>query len=298
MNMKRIISGILLVSALVFSLPGCDTAKDRTTYEGPEYVMFADTLTLFPVTNNESVLDITVGSTIKTNYDRTYAVKVDDKKSTAIDGVHYNLESNSVTIKAGENSAILKIKGLFDNFNDIKPLTVQLRLLAPEASKWSLYGTETKVQLMKACPFDIDAFTGYFKVRSSYFDSYMQTTSMRLVMGEQMKDRENTILMKSLFYDGFDIALSFDPTNVLKPFVSMENQILGSTAEAFGTIYGDGKLRVTQPQNYQSYFNVCEGYIFHYMTVYVYGEGTVGTYITIFEWVSDREAEELKKLGY
>ena len=51
----------------------------------------------------------------------------------------------------------------------------------------------------------------------------------------------------------------------------------------------------TQPVAYDSYYNVCQKFVFLYNTISVVGKGTVGTYVNILEWISDEEAEQYKK---
>ncbi len=295
--MKRIFIGLSTIVAAVVALSGCDSSKDRTTYRGPEYVMFSDTLSYFPVSNSEDYFHVHIGSTVACDYDRTFGIEVDDKNSNVIENKHYAIESNSVTIKAGERSADVKIRGIYENIGKTDSLSLTLRLIAEDNVTWDLYGTKTRIEMMKACPFDINTFSGYCKVTSSFFSSYMQTTDLRLVKTEPAKE-ENTIVIHDLFYKGYDIILKFDASDPLEPFVDMDEQILGSTAEAFGTIHGDGKLRIKQPTTYVSYYNVCQRFVFQYVTIYVEGKGTVGTYINILEWISDEEAEQLKKQGY
>ena len=118
-----------------------------------------------------------------------------------------------------------------------------------------------------------------------------------------MADEPNTILLKDIYYDGYDLKLKFNTDNVLEPKVEMDSQVAGKTGEAFGTIYGDGKLRISQPSIYTSYYNTCQNYVLQYITMSVQNKdgslfGTVGTYVTVMEWISDAEAEKLKEEGY
>lgn len=294
--MKRIFTGLFAVVATIVGLSGCDAEK--TTYSGPEYVMFSDTLSYFPVQNSDDWFKVHVASTVACDYDRTYGVEVDDKNSNAVENKHYVIESNTVTIKAGERAVDLKIRGLYDNIGKTDSLSVTFRLIADDDKEWAEYGTKTRVEMQKACPFDLHTFTGYCKLTSTYYSDYMRDTDMRLLKVKPVEGEENTVVLPDFFYKGYDIKLKFDSSDPLKPFVEMDNQILGSTAEAFGTIYGDGKLLVKQPTVYTSYYNVCQSYVFLYITVYVENVDTVGTYVNMIEWISDEEAEQLKKQGY
>jgi hypothetical protein len=72
---------------------------------------------------------------------------------------------------------------------------------------------------------------------------------------------------------------------------------MGSTGEAFGTIYGNGKLMMMQPADSGSYYSPCEGFLLQYVTVYVEEVGTVGSYAHVIEWISDDEAERILREG-
>lgn len=295
-RMKRIFIGLLAAVAAIAGLSGCDS--DKTTYSGSEYVMFSDTLSYFPVQNSNDWFKVSVASTVACDYDRTYGVEVDDKNSNAVENKHYVIESNTVTIKAGERAADLKIRGLYENIGKTDSLSVTLHLIADDDKEWAEYGTKTRIEMQKACPFDLHVFTGYCKLTSTYYSEFMKDTNMRLLKAEAVSGEENTVILPDFFYKGYGIKLKFDPSNPLKPFVEMDDQILGSTAEAFGTIYGDGKLLVKQPTAYASYYNVCQTFVFLYITVYVENVDTVGTYVNMIEWISDEEAEQLKNQGY
>ncbi len=296
--MKQILSRIVLVVMIVVAISACDSSSEQVLYDGPEYVLFSDTLSYFPVTNSDDYFNITIGSTVACDYDRTFAVEVDDQNSNAIEGFHYVIESNSVTIKAGERAADLKIRGLYENIDDLDSLSLTLNLLTDEDLVWEEYGSKTRVQILKSCPFDINVFTGYCKVTSSFYDDYMSSTDFRLLKAEQILDEENSIVIHDFFYQNYDIRFSFETGNPLEPFVDFDAQVLGSTAEAFGTTYGNGKLMVSPLSGYSSYYNVCQNFVLLYMNTYVENVGTVGGYMTVIEWISDDEAEYLKKLGY
>ncbi|MBQ8501453.1 MAG: DUF4984 domain-containing protein [Bacteroides sp.] len=299
--MKKIIFGASIACALLLSVSvaGCD--KEYITYTGPDYIMFSDTLSVLPVQNNEEYFDIPVSATRAAGVDRTLAVEIVDKESNAIEGKHYVLESNSVTIKAGELATNVRVRGIADNIAISDSLGFTLRLVTEESTHWDIYGTDTKVILQKTCPFDINQFTGYCVVVSTYIMNYM-TTDMRLIRSEVDPENENTIIMKDYFYDGYDLRIKFTTDDILNPLIEMEDQPFALTGEAFGTIYGDGEIWAYQPSNYTSYYSSCERFIFQYMTLHVPGMAagydTVGTFVNAVEWISDDEAEKLKREGY
>lgn len=293
--MKRFLLGLVLLACSAGIFVGCE--ESYVTYSGPDYVMFSDTLQTVAVQDDETYYDIPVSATTACDYDRTYAVEVVDEGSNAIEGLHYDLESNTITIPAGQLATSVKIKGYFSNFEDTDSIGVKLRLVLPNEKVWDLYGTDTEVVLQKVCPFDINTFIGYAMVTTTF--EYASATT-RLITSEQDPDDEDGIILKDYLYDGYDIKVSFDHEDPLEPYLDMEeDQVIASTVEAFsGNLWGDDKLRVYQPSAYTSYYNVCQNYILQYLTFYVEDVGTVGTYINVVEWISEEEYNYLKSQGY
>ncbi|MBO7280446.1 MAG: DUF4984 domain-containing protein [Bacteroidaceae bacterium] len=298
--MKKIITKMCVALALLLSVVACDS--EYTTYSGPNYIMFPDTMYVFPVQNSEDYFEIPIAATQACDYDRTFAVEVVEQESNAIEGRHYLLEQNTVTIKAGELVGKVRMLGFHENIDVYDSLGVTLNLLVDEKSEWDLYGTRAQVELRKACPFDINAFTGYCLVTSTYIINYLPNIDMRLIRSEVDPEQENTIIMRNYFYDGYDLRIEFETDDILNPIIKMKDQKFASTAEAFGTIYGDGYIMARNAPEYISYYSSCEKFIFQYMTLYVPGmaEGSnvVGTFMNAVEWISDDEAALLMQQGY
>lgn len=298
--MRKIFIGFLAVSAIIIGLTGCE--QKRVSYNGPSYLMFSDTLYDYPVQETNEVFKVPVSTTKAVDYDRTFAVEIIDKESNAIEGKHYKLLNNTVVIKAGKMTADVEVQGIYENIAVTDSLGFSMRLILPEETEWDMYGKGAKVVLHKTCPFDINNFKGYCKVTSTYLLEMMQT-STRLIKTELSKDEENTVILKDLYYDGYDVKLKFKTGDVYRPYITMEDCVCASTSDAFGTIYGDGKLMMSQPTNYVSYYNTCEKFVLQYVTLSVYNKdktlyGIVGTYLNILEWISDAEAEDMIQQGY
>ena len=101
----------------------------------------------------------------------------------------------------------------------------------------------------------------------------------------------------------YETEITFNREDVQEPLVEMDEQLCASTATAFGTIYGDGKLLMNQPTAYTSYFSTNENFVLQYVTLSVNNRdgssyGTVGTFVNVIEWISEAEAEKLKEQGY
>lgn len=298
--MKKYGINLCLVFALLLALIGCD--EERTTYTGPNYIMFSDTLYVLPVQDNVEYFEIPVSATRTSSKDRTLAVEVIDKKSNAIEGIHYTLESNTITIKAGELATNVRVRGIYDNISVSDSLGLALRLVIEEENQWDIYGIDANVVLRKTCPFNIYDFEGYCVISSTYLYDY-GGVDKRLIQTKVDDEEENTLILKDYFYDGYDAKIKFETKDRLNPLITMEEQLFGSTVEAFGTIYGDGQIRMFQPTSYVSYYSSCEQFVYQYMTLYVMNKdgsmfGSVGTFINVLKWISDDEAEKLMREGY
>lgn len=281
--------------ALLGLLAGCQAEK--TTYEGPDYILFsADSHTL-GILDSEEWFEIPISATRTANEERTIGVEVVASESSAIEGLHYILESNTLTIPKGELTTAVRIKGLAENIDINSMLSIKLRLVIDPELVWDAYGIESEVQLQRCCPFDINNFTGYAKITSTWTMQYMNAEA-RLVRTERDPEDKSAIIVKDMFYDGYDIGLKLNSDDRLNPTVTLTEQVLGTTGEAFGTIYGNGKLMMAEPTGYTSYYGTCENFLVLYTMMYVDGVGVVGTYVNIFEWISDLEAERIMREGF
>ena len=273
------------------------------TYDDAEYVMFADTLATYAVQSDVEYFSIPVVSTVTRDYDRTYGVEIIDKGSNAIENYHYRLQSNTITIKAGENRADVLVHGYYDNIEAEDSLGFQLRLVMDDEYEMPLYGKDTKAVMMKCCPFDINNFTGYCVLTSMFLYNYSATgVYQKLVYTEKHPTEENMIICRSWLNDGYDVTMKFDPKDPLKPIVTMDrDQVASDEGSFFGTEHGDGKILVGNSLLYDSIFYPCGNYLYVWVEVYVenLGQpvGTVGHFYNIMEWISDEEAERLKREG-
>ena len=299
--MKQIIKYMTLAFLAVSLSVGC---KERyVTYSDAEYVMFADTLAVYPVQDTVEYFSIPVVSTVITDYDRTYGVEVVDKGSNAIENLHYRLQSNTVTIKAGENRADVMVHGYYENIEATDSLGFTLQLVMDEKYVMPLYGKQTKAVLMKSCTFDINDFTGYCVLTSMFLYNYSATgVYQRLVYTEKHPTEPNMIICRNWINDGYDVTMRFNADDPMKPFVTMdEGQVASDEGSFFGISYGDDKLLVTNSSLYDSIFYPCGRYLYIWTEMYVENlgtpVGTVGHFYNIMEWVSDEEGERLKKEG-
>lgn len=197
--------------------------QERTIYDGPDYIMFSDSLYVLPVQNSEEYFEIPVSATRASSHDRVIAVEIVDKNSNAIEGRHYELESNTLTIKAGELATNVRVRGVYENIGVSDSLGFALRLVTDKSTHWDMYCVDVNVVVKKTCPFDIDAFTGYAVVSSTYFQSYMPLVDKRLIKTKRDPDNPNGIILENYFYDGYDVKVEFDVENPLHPLLITPN---------------------------------------------------------------------------
>ena len=296
---KILVMGLLLASGLT----SCH--EQYTTYADKEYVMFADSLSTNIVLENQEYFTVAVSSTVARDYDRTFGIEVIDEGSNAIEGYHYRLLSNNVTIPAGKLAAEVRVQGLYDNIEATDSLGFGLRLVMPESLKFdSLYkdSDRTKVTMMKVCPYSIDNFTGWCVVTSQMLYNYPGTNAsyQRLVKCEKHPTERETIVVRNFLYDGYDVTLRFNATDPTKMSLEMDDdQVLSDEASVFGQILGDNHILGGESPYNDSFFNTCQRFAALWLNVYVYdlGDpiGTVGQFYNILEWVSDEEAERLQR---
>ena len=297
---------LFFVAAFATSLfISCD--EEYITYSDAEYVMFSEQQSTNMVLADNEYFGVAVASTVACGYDRTFGVEVVDKGSNAIEGKHYRLLSNSVTIPAGELAAEVKVQGLYENIEPTDSLGFVLRLVMPDKLKWNLYedSDQTKVVMYKSCPFVRENFTGWCVVTSLLLRDYPgdNPSYQRLIRTEAHPTEENTVILRSCFYDGYDLTIKFHPEDAANPLVTMDkDQVLSDEASVFGQILGDNHILGDDSPIYTSDFNSCQRFAVLWLHVYVedLGQmiGTVGHFYNILEWISDEEAERLKREGF
>ena len=293
-----------ILVAFVIALGAVSCSEEYITYSDAEYVMFAEQQSTNMVLVDQEYFTVPISSTIACDYDRTFGVEVVDKGSNAIEGKHYRLLSNSVTIPAGKLAADVKVAGIYDNIEATDSLGFVLKLVMPEQLKFDLYedSDQTKVVMYKGCPFDRNNFTGWCIITSLLLRDYPgdNVSYQRLIRTEAHPSEKNTVILRSCFYDGYDITITFNPENLANPLVTMDkDQVVSDEASVFGQILGDNKILTTHSYYYPSYFNSCQRFVELWNHVYVenLGQtvGTVGHYYNILEWISDEEAERLQR---
>ena len=275
----------IFVALCLLTLVACD--NDKLYYSGPNYVMFADSLYDMPVTEDEDLLfEIPIASTQTSDYDRNYIIDIDMKRTNAIEGYHFDILSRNVTIKAGERSAKVLLKGYYNHMNVSDSLAVTLQFLGNEDHFSALYNDWTNIRLHKCMPFDIDDYTGNMRLTCTFPFSTSQVTKF-LVTTEKKND--STLIVKSPFDDTHDLTLKFH-TAKNDPFdttIDMVEQI------AFTDSYY-GEVAMSTIDGVDSYYLPSDRAFVLILNVFIPKVGSFGNYYYIFEWVTPEQAEAEK----
>ncbi len=302
----REIRYIACIMALIASTLGSGCQKEgEEKITTPCYISFADDSYAFGVVDGEEWFEIPVIASSKVNANLSIGVEVIASASSAIQGEHFTLESTTLPIPKGKDRTSIRIKANPNNIaiNEECVLTVRLVLEEANIGKGA---TECSIMLRHCCPFDIECFEGYAVLTSTWCMQYMNCNS-RLVHSH-VEPKENIVVIEDMFYEGYDIRIKLDNSDRLNPIAKLCGvQTLASTGDAFGTIYGDGKLLITEASEYKSatadlsgyvsFYSLCENFLMLYTVMYVEGVGEVGMFGNIVEWISDDEAERIMREG-
>ena len=108
MSVKHIVA-----ICIAFLLSAC--RSDYTVNVNPDIVMFSQENYTLGVMDSEEWLEIPISATKVVDYDRNIGVEVLWSESSAIEGLHYVVESNTLTIPKGELTTALRIRGISEN---------------------------------------------------------------------------------------------------------------------------------------------------------------------------------------
>lgn len=296
--MKHLFNILTVVTmASMMLLTAC--SSEEQLYDGPDYVMFADTMNICPVFEEGKAYQVALSATKAAPYDRTFGVEVLQSESNAIDGYHYTLSTNTVTIPAGKLAASIEVTGIYENIEEKDSLNIRMRLVAKDELKWDYYGDIANVYLQKVCPFNIDNFTRYAVVQSSFLNELKPKETKRLIMTERVEGEENSIMLRDLFTDGYDVKMMLDNSDPLHPKAEVrEGDIVGTTQEYLGGIYNDNMIRIADYASVPSTFNTCRNTATLVSLFFVNKVGYVGAYATVIRWISDAEAQDILENGF
>lgn len=289
--------GLAILVLTMLTIAGCEQEKPMS--DGENFVKFSASNHTLGIIDSEEWFEIPVVAEHNVDHSQNLGVEVIVSKSSAIEDKHFVMETHTLTIEAGKKTSSVRIRGIADAIMPNSPVEIKLRLVVNEGDIRKKSDAETTITLQRCCPFDINNFAGYAVLTSTWSMQYMNTEST-LVRTHADEKEEGVIVIEDMFYEDYDIRVRLHTDDRLNPIAELCGaQVLGSTGEAFGTIYGNGKLMMgAAPAEYVSYYSTCEGFLLLYTEMYVEEVGTVGYFGHILEWISDDEAERIMREGF
>jgi hypothetical protein len=122
----------------------------------------------------------------------------------------------------------------------------------------------------------------------------------RLIFTEPHPTLKNTVICRNWLKDGYDVELTFNDDDPLMPIVTMARTVASDQGSFFGTAYGQwgDKLYVRSSNLAQSIFYPLGGYLYIWTELSVDEYGIVGNFYNVMQWVTDEEAERIKREGF
>ncbi len=173
---------IKLISAFSIAALFASCSPDSTVYNvngGQSLIGFNEKVQQFYVYTAEELpqgydntITFTVGSSVRSNQDRNYVVKINDEFTTA-DPSMYTVETTTFVIPAGEFTGTIKIKGNYDALpSDFSARTLSYDLISVDGS--TLFNEEMKttaIQLQRGCVRTVAAsYTGTSNAGGAPYD--------------------------------------------------------------------------------------------------------------------------------
>ena len=179
--MKKII--YLCIFATVVAATSCSTKKDieLNTYggEGLEFVHFGSASDSWLVTADDESYDYSV--VVATTKAPTEAVKYNislGEKTTGVEGTDFSIPEKSVTIKAGEYSAELPIKVLYDTTDE--GFEIELVLSVDDKLINPAYGASAYISVKSdKITIDWDWLAGKWNAQDTEGDPYVMAISQK-----------------------------------------------------------------------------------------------------------------------
>src|SRR5690606_38513243 len=260
--MKNIVYKLkfLVIAVLAIGVTSCDALleEDITDYgTGPNFVGFsAAALTLNAETSGEEFSRMVplriIGPTVTSLNDEVEVTVSVDPRSTAIEGVHYRLDSNTVTLRPSESDTDVFAGGLPITILTeglVAPLATApvlvLNITSAESNDNIVINDKTKsarITLSYACPFDTANYEGTWIATTDEFGIYIgPTLPFEIVAGPG----ENQITLKNPagHPEDYDLIIDVNPANgnltiARQPFLNYNN--FGATQYGELRIEGTG----------------------------------------------------------
>ena len=197
-RLKSVLTGVaVMVLAL---LTACDFTAPDKTYQGDNKVRFVASTQALTAFEASDVKTIQVSHLVAQSNDVQYTFTVADG-TDAVEGVHYNLTSNSVTIAANEYIGTFQIELLQQELAEPKTLVLQLEGDALISNR------TITLEMVAFFEFERENFVGAWVLEYPWFYG---AGSFNVVAVEG--SAENSIIVQGML-DGTDIEIFLDDSN-------------------------------------------------------------------------------------
>lgn len=214
---KLIIAMAAVLVAMAFA--GCDTLEFEEpdkTYDGEVKVKFNSSEAVLFAEEEQDVQAVGVSTLKPISEARTYSFTiVDDELTTAEEGVHYTLDSNSFTIPANEVLGEIPITLIKENLGDAPTLHLQIT-----ANEVASFNSSVVVTLRQFFPYVQQDFVGDFNLVYPWWFGDSNPRVVTTVAG----DDENTIIVQNMLGTGTDIEFTMDDSDPANFTVSFDRQ--------------------------------------------------------------------------
>lgn len=275
---------ILTISTLLTT--SCTSEIPQIIYEGKEFVQFGDSVYNVPVTQEEKYFEIPVVFSNVMDIDRHIVVDIDKKNSNATEGFHFTIEKRNFTIPAGQNTAMVRVKGNYNNISPNDSLAFTLNIVNHEDENLGIYTRKSVVHLTKLLPFNIDDYVGDMIMTCTFPFSTSNTTTV-LLKSEKIDD--HTLRILTPFEDARSLTIKFheDPENPFDRNIDVRTQV------AF-TDVNYGAVSMSSVKGYPSYYIPQDRAFILYLNAELEHMGSFGTYYYVFEWITPDKALAIK----
>lgn len=210
--------------------------REFDIYDGPNQGHFIGSSgTYFVQEADDPGFPIQIGSLSPASGNLTLNVEVVDSLSTAVEGTHYTLSSNSISFSDGQAISELLVTGNFDNLTSDQTL-----VLALTGDNVAGFDNTYTLNLTQFCPYLQAEFVGTYTFTTTAFGA---TYEVEAVAGAS----DNEVVFQNLYEDGFNVTVTLDasdPTNFTANVTKQEAWI--STDFGQASVEGSGT------------FNACE----------------------------------------
>ncbi len=260
--MKKKFKIIFLAIFSLIALNSCQS-DSYPYYEGESYLNFGkgtSAKTLISTTQEYKLVEIPFTVLKAVDGSKQVTVSLDKDKSTAVEGVDFDIVTPTVTLESGAVSGSIQVKVYSSEASPEGKVAVFT--LSSASLPNAAYNKEYSLTIFKLC--DAESFVGKFKVSSDMWGTFTADV--------YVGDDPNTLIIKDYIRDGYDIVLKYDSDTGV---VTFDPQKTGYVHSSYGMIY-------MKPGNSTSSIDLCnrklELVINYYVSAGSFGNSIVDSF--------------------